>query len=53
MQSDDDKETKTCAAEEEIRAALSQHWAASDANNFATDVGRQDFLYAALLSQET
>jgi hypothetical protein len=37
MQSNDDKETKACTAEEEIRAALSQHWAASDANDFATE----------------
>jgi SnoaL-like domain len=31
------KETKACKAEEEIRAALSQHWAASDANDFTTE----------------
>lgn len=33
----DDRETQAGAAEDEIRAALSQHWAASDANDFATE----------------
>jgi SnoaL-like domain len=37
MHSNDDKKTKACTAEEEIRAALSRHWAASDANDFATE----------------
>jgi hypothetical protein len=38
MRSGDDRETQVRAAEEEeIRAALSQHWAASDANDFATE----------------
>jgi hypothetical protein len=37
MHSGDDRETQAGAAEDEIRAALSQHWAASDANDFATE----------------
>jgi hypothetical protein len=37
MQSNDDKETQTRTADDEIRAALSRHWAASDANDFATE----------------
>jgi SnoaL-like domain len=38
MHSPDDGKIKAGAAgEEEIRAALSQHWAASDANDFATE----------------
>ena len=37
MQSNDDKETQASPLEKEIRAALAQHWAASDANDFATE----------------
>jgi len=37
MQSNDDKETQASPLEKEIRAALSRHWAASDANDFATE----------------
>lgn len=33
----DDKETQASPLENEIRAALSQQWAASDANDFATE----------------
>src|SRR5262245_25284957 len=37
MQSNDDKDTQASPLEEEIRAALSEHWAASDANDFVTE----------------
>jgi len=37
MQPNDDKETQASPPEMEIRAALAQHWAASDANDFATE----------------
>jgi SnoaL-like domain len=37
MHAGDDRETRASTAENEIRAALSQHWAASDANDFATE----------------
>ena len=37
MQSNDDKETQASPLEKEIRAALSQHWAASDSNDFASE----------------
>ena len=37
MRSEDDRERQARAAEEKIRAALSRHWAASDANDFATE----------------
>jgi hypothetical protein len=37
MQSNGDKETQASPLEKGIRAALSQHWAASDANDFATE----------------
>ncbi len=37
MQSNDEKETQASPLEKEIRAALSQHWAASGANDFATE----------------
>ena len=33
----DDGKPQTSAAEDEIRAALSQHWTASDANDFTTE----------------
>jgi uncharacterized protein GlcG (DUF336 family) len=33
----DAKKTEACAAESVIRAALSEHWAASDANDFSTE----------------
>jgi len=53
IQSNEDKETQALPLEEEIRAALSQYWEASDADDFATDVRRRNFLYAAPLSQQT
>jgi hypothetical protein len=37
MHPGDDGETRSGAAEAEIRAALSRHWAASDASDFATE----------------
>jgi ketosteroid isomerase-like protein len=37
MQSNDGEETQASPLEKEIRAALSQHWAASDANDFTTE----------------
>ena len=37
MQSNDDKETQASPLEKEICAALAQRWAASDANDFATE----------------
>jgi hypothetical protein len=37
MRSQDDGESQVRAAEEKIRAALSEHWAASDANDFETE----------------
>src|SRR6516165_4562375 len=37
MKSIDDRETQASTLEEEIRAALSQHWAASGVNDFATE----------------
>jgi hypothetical protein len=37
MRSEDDRERPARAAEEKIRGALAQHWAASDANDFATE----------------
>jgi uncharacterized protein GlcG (DUF336 family) len=33
----DDKKAEACAGETVIRAALSEHWAASDANDFSTE----------------
>ncbi len=37
MRSEDDRERQARAVEEKIRAALSQHWAASNANDFVTE----------------
>jgi len=37
MRSQDDGERQVRAAEEKIRAALLEHWAASDANDFETE----------------
>jgi hypothetical protein len=37
MQPNDDKETQASPVEKEICTAVSQHWAASDANDFATE----------------
>ena len=37
MLSNEDQETQATPLETEIRAALSRHWAASDANDFATE----------------
>ncbi len=37
MRSEDNRERQARAVEEKIRAALSQHWAASNANDFATE----------------
>jgi hypothetical protein len=37
MLSTEDRETQAVPLEKEIRAALSQHWAASDANDFETE----------------
>jgi hypothetical protein len=37
MQSNDDKETQASPLEKEIRAALSQHWVASEGNDFETE----------------
>jgi hypothetical protein len=37
MQSSDNKQTQASQLEQEIRATLSRHWAASDANDFAAE----------------
>ena len=37
MHLQDDRDSQAHAAEDEIRAALSQHWAASDASDFETE----------------
>jgi ketosteroid isomerase-like protein len=37
MLSNEDQGTQAMSLEKEIRAALSQHWATSDANDFATE----------------
>ena len=37
MLSNEDQEMQATPLEKEIRAALSQHWAASDSNDFATE----------------
>jgi hypothetical protein len=47
VQPNDDKEAQASPLEKEIRAALSQHWAASDANDFETE--HQIYLEDAIL----